>query len=68
MSSGIELVFKSRLNIEHWTYIFHDMNQIGYASLMGSSIGSDHQKSAVIDEVFATPEQMAESLLRNWRW
>ena len=44
------------------------MNQIGYASLMGSSIGSDHQKSAVIDEVFATPEQMAESLLRNWRW
>lgn len=26
LSSGIELVFKSRLNIEHWTYIFEDMN------------------------------------------
>ncbi len=48
----------------HIAYIY----QIGYASLIGSSIGSDYQKSAVIDEVFASPEQMAESLLRNWRW
>ena len=26
-SSGIELVFKSRLNIEHRTYIFEDMKK-----------------------------------------
>lgn len=37
LSSGIELVFKSRLNIEHWTYIFEDMNK---ASKKGYKDGS----------------------------
>lgn len=27
LSSGIELILKSRLYIEHWTYIFSDMNK-----------------------------------------
>lgn len=25
-------------------------------------------RSMIVDEIFSAPEEMAESLLRNWRW
>lgn len=25
-------------------------------------------RSMIVDEIFSSPEEMAESLLRNWRW
>lgn len=49
----------------HIAYVHY----IGYVSLIGLFEGKENQGvSTKIDEVFTTPEKMAESLLRNWRW
>lgn len=49
----------------HIAYVHY----IGYVSLIGLFEGEENQGvSTKIDEVFTTPEKMAESLLRNWRW
>ena len=28
----------------------------------------EQNASVIVDEIFSSPESMAESLLRNWRW
>lgn len=38
LSSGIELIFKSRLNNEHWTYIFADMNTANRNKYLAGSL------------------------------
>lgn len=49
----------------HIAYIY----QVGYVSLIGLLNKQEEQSvSMIIDEIFASPERMAESLLRNWRW
>lgn len=49
----------------HIAYIYN----IGYVSLYGLYDGCEKQNSAmVIDEVFDSPSEMADSLLLNWRW
>lgn len=40
LSSGIELILKSRLYREHWTYIFSDMNKANRKSLEDASFRS----------------------------
>ena len=47
LSSGIELVLKSRLNIEHWTYIFADMNKANKKALEDGSFRSVDSIQAV---------------------
>lgn len=45
------------------------VHQIGYISLIGLfEAGKGQDISAKIDEIFSSPEEMAKSLLRNWRW
>lgn len=49
----------------HIAYIY----QVGYVSLVGLLSKSEGQNlSMIVDEIFSSPEVMAESLLRNWRW
>lgn len=49
----------------HIAYIY----QVGYVSLIGLLNEGDNQNtSMIIDGIFSSPESMAESLLRNWRW
>lgn len=49
----------------HIAYVY----QIGYVSLIGLfEAGKGQDISAKIDEIFSSPEEMAKSLLRNWRW
>lgn len=52
-------------NDYHIAYI----HQVGYVSLVGlyDQIRKKNL-SMKIDEIFLSPEEMAESLLRNWRW
>ncbi|MDO5136284.1 MAG: hypothetical protein Q4D55_09540 [Eubacteriales bacterium] len=40
LSSGIELILKSRLFREHWTYIFSDMNKANKSNLKNGSFRS----------------------------
>ncbi len=47
LSSGIELVFKSRLNIEHWTYIFEDMNKASKMSYEDGSLKTVDSNTAI---------------------
>ena len=48
----------------HIAYIY----QVGYVSLVGLLSKSEGQNlSMIVDEIFSSPEVMAESLLRNWR-
>lgn len=47
------------------------VNQVGYVALIGLLNKEDNRSlsvSIIIDEVFFSPEKMAESLLYNWRW
>ena len=49
----------------HIAYIY----QVGYVSLIGLLNEEEEQNtSMIVDEIFSSPESMAESLLRNWRW
>lgn len=49
----------------HIAYIY----QVGYVSLVGLLSKEEGQnRSMIVDEIFSAPEEMAESLLRNWRW
>lgn len=49
----------------HIAYIY----QVGYVSLVGLLSKEEGQnRSMIVDEIFSSPEEMAESLLRNWRW
>lgn len=49
-------------NIAH---IYH----VGYAALIGLRQDSETEEfSVIIDDVFTSPEKMAENLLQNWRW
>lgn len=49
----------------HIAYIY----QVGYVSVLGMyESDSTPNNSMKIDEVFRSPEEMADSLLRNWRW
>lgn len=48
----------------HIAYIY----QVGYVSLIGLLSKEEQNASMIVDEVFSSPESMAESLLRNWRW
>ena len=42
---------------------------MGYVSLIGLLNKEEEQNlSMIVDEIFSSPECMAESLLRNWRW
>ena len=42
---------------------------MGYVSVLGMyESDSTPNNSMKIDEVFRSPEEMADSLLRNWRW
>lgn len=45
------------------------MYQVGYVSVLGLYERDSIQNNSMkIDEVFHSPEEMADSLLRNWRW
>ena len=49
----------------HIAYIYQE----GYVSLVGLWNQEEGQNlSMIVDEKFSSPEGMAESLLRNWRW
>lgn len=48
----------------HIAYIY----QVGYVSLIGLLSRDNQNASVIVDEIFSSPESMAESLLRNWRW
>lgn len=49
-------------------HIAHIFN-VGYASLIGLRRSPDGKNASVIlDEIFTSPEEMAESFLKNWRW
>ena len=48
----------------HIAYIY----QVGYVSLIGLLSKEEQSASMIVDEIFSSPESMAESLLRNWRW
>ena len=48
----------------HIAYIY----QVGYVSLIGLLSKEEQNASMIVDEIFSSPESMAESLLRNWRW
>lgn len=47
LSSGIELVLKSRLFKSHWTYIFSDMNRASKKSLLMGSFKSTDSNQAI---------------------
>lgn len=45
------------------------VHQVGYVSLVGLLSREKGQNlSMIVDEIFSSPESMADSLLRNWRW
>ena len=47
LSAGIELVFKSRLDIEHWTYIFDDMNHASRNKYTDGSLKTVDSNTAI---------------------
>ena len=47
LSSGIELVFKSRLKNEHWTYIFADMNTAKRKNYLDGSLKTVDSSTAI---------------------
>lgn len=50
----------------HIAHIYH----AGYIAVVGEvdALNYENKTTFFVDEVFDTPEKMAESLLRNWRW
>lgn len=50
----------------HIAHIYH----AGYVSVVGEydALYRTRETSIFIDEIFDTPGEMAESLLKNWRW
>lgn len=45
------------------------MYKVGYVSVIGLYDNDSTQNiSMKVDEVFQSPKEMADSLLRNWRW
>lgn len=49
----------------HIAYIY----QLGYVAVIGLCDTNGVQNATMkVDEIFHTPEEMADSLLRNWRW
>ena len=48
----------------HIAYIY----PVGSVSLIGLLNKEEQNASVIVDEIFSSPESMAESLLRNWRW
>ncbi len=55
---------------ESQDYHIANIYQVGYVSVVGvcDSINFKSKTSIFIDEILDTPEKMAESLLKNWRW
>lgn len=53
-----------------WDYHIAHIYHVGYVSVIGEcDIAKCKRKSSLfIDEILDTPEKMAESLLKNWRW
>ncbi|MDE7432831.1 MAG: hypothetical protein K2N34_13075 [Lachnospiraceae bacterium] len=51
-------------------YHIANIYQVGYVSVVGvcDLINLKSKTSIFIDEILDTPEKMAESLLKNWRW
>lgn len=47
----------------HIAHVYH----VGYVSIVGL-IGNENGSTMKVVDIFRTPVQMAESLLRNWRW
>ncbi len=50
----------------HIAYIY----KVGYASIIGvyNIMNGENGQSVIIDEIFHSSDDMAESLLRNWKW
>ena len=51
-------------------YHIANIYQVGYVSVVGvcDFLSFKDKTSISIDEILDTPEKMAESLLKNWRW
>lgn len=62
-------VFSDILKKSQDYHIAH-IYQVGYVSVVGEcdALNLKRKPSIFIDEIFDTPEKMAESLLKNWRW
>ncbi len=73
LSAGIELVFKSRLNIEHWTYIFDDMNNASRKKFKDGSLKTVDSSTAIdrlekmCDYTFEQKQKDALKSLRDAR-
>lgn len=50
----------------HIAYIY----KVGYVSVIGGHdmMDAENRPSVIIDEIFRSPDDMAESLLLNWKW
>lgn len=65
---GVDSCFSETLEQSRDYHIAY-MYQVGYVSVLGLyERDSTQNNSMKIDEVFHSPEEMADSLLRNWRW
>lgn len=65
---GVDSCFSETLKQSRDYHIAY-MYQVGYVSVLGLyERDSTQNNSMKIDEVFHSPEEMADSLLRNWRW
>ncbi|MFG6344831.1 MAG: hypothetical protein K1W35_13950 [Lachnospiraceae bacterium] len=55
---------------ESQDYHIANIYQVGYVSVVGvcDFINLKSKSSIFVDEILDTPEKMAESLLKNWRW
>lgn len=62
-------VFSNILKESKDYHIAHIYNA-GYVAVVGEIDNANYESRATffIDEIFDTPEKMADSLLRNWRW
>lgn len=62
-------VFSDTLK-ESQDYHIAQIYQVGYVSFAGvcDFLNLKRKTSIFIDEILDTPEKMAESLLKNWRW
>lgn len=62
-------VFSDTLKESQDYHIAH-IYQVGYVSVVGvcDFLNLKRKTSVFIDEILDTPEKMAESLLKNWRW
>ena len=73
LSAGIELVFKSRLDIEHWTYIFDDMNHASRNKYTDGSLKTVDSNTAIerlenlCGYVFAEKQKVQLKRLRETR-